>query len=68
MLGGVVKPGDQVSIGTISGEVIDMNWRSTVVRARGGRVDIIPNSVLNKNSTCASYQVGYDRGAHYYSA
>ena len=45
MLGGVVKPGDQVSIGTISGEVIDMNWRSTIVRARGGRVDIIPNSV-----------------------
>ena len=50
MLGGVVKPGDQVSIGTISGEVIDMNWRSTIVRARGGRVDIIPNSVLNKTA------------------
>ena len=50
MLVGVVKPGDQVSIGTISGEVIDMNWRSTIVRARGGRVDIIPNSVLNKTS------------------
>ncbi|MBF0916347.1 MAG: mechanosensitive ion channel, partial [Atopobium sp.] len=47
MLVGVVKPGDKVSIGTISGEVIDMNWRSTIVRARGGRVDIIPNSVLN---------------------
>ncbi len=43
----MVKPGDQVSIGNISGEV-DMNWRSTIVRDRGGKVDIIPNSVLNK--------------------
>lgn len=50
MLGGVVKPGDQVSIGNISGEVIDMNWRSTIVRDRGGKVDIIPNSVLNKTA------------------
>ena len=50
MLGGVVKPGDKVSIGTISGEVIDMNWRSTIVRDRGGKVDIIPNSVLNKTA------------------
>lgn len=48
MLGGVVKPGDQVSIGDISGVVIDMNWRSTIVRDRAGRVEIIPNSVLNK--------------------
>ena len=50
MLVGVVKPGDQVSIGNISGEVIDMNWRSTIVRDRGGKVDIIPNSVLNKTA------------------
>ncbi len=50
MLAGVIKPGDHVTISDISGEVIDMNWRSTIVRERTGRVQIIPNSVLNKTA------------------
>ncbi len=60
---GVVKPG-MSGIGTISSGIIDMNWRSTIVRARGGRVDIIQYS---KTALAHQYQVGYDRGAHYYS-
>ncbi|MFC2694141.1 MAG: mechanosensitive ion channel domain-containing protein, partial [Lactobacillus crispatus] len=50
MLAGVIKPGDHVTIGDISGEVTDINWRSTIVRERTGRVQIIPNSVLNKTA------------------
>ena len=30
MLAGVIKPGDHVTIGDISGEVTDINWRSTI--------------------------------------
>ena len=44
----VVKPGDQVGVGSVTGEVVDVTWRSTLVRSRGGSVDLIPNSVLNK--------------------
>ena len=50
MLGKVVRPGDNVTIGDVSGEVTDVTWRSTTVRSRGGSVEVIPNSVLNKTS------------------
>ncbi len=47
MIGKVVQPGDQVSVGTFSGEVVDVTWRHTVVRGRDGSEQVIPNSVLN---------------------
>lgn len=50
MLGRVVRPGDQVTIGGFSGEIVDVTWRSTMVRDRGGKVEVIPNSVLNKTA------------------
>ncbi len=50
MIARVVKPGDQVTIGDVSGEVVDVTWRSTMVRARDGKVQVIPNSVLNKTT------------------
>lgn len=50
MLGKVVQPGDQVTIGGYSGEVVDVTWRNTVVRDRTGAEEVIPNSVLNKTA------------------
>ena len=50
MLGKVVQPGDQITIGGYSGEVVDVTWRHTVVRDRGGAEEVIPNSVLNKTA------------------
>lgn len=50
MLGHVVKPGDNITVGSITGTVTDVTWRSTTVRSRGGNVEVIPNSVLNKTS------------------
>ena len=50
MMGRVVRPGDQVTIGGFTGEVVDVTWRSTMVRDRGGKVEVIPNSVLNKTA------------------
>ncbi len=50
MMGRVVRPGDQVTISGFTGEVVDVTWRSTMVRDRGGKVEVIPNSVLNKTA------------------
>lgn len=50
MLGKVVQPGDQITVGGYSGEVVDVTWRNTVVRDRGGATEVIPNSVLNKTA------------------
>ncbi|NEG69798.1 mechanosensitive ion channel [Bifidobacterium sp. BRDM6] len=47
MFGKVVKPGDVVTISGVTGVVEDISWRQTIVRARGGNVVIVPNSVLS---------------------
>lgn len=46
MAGKVIKPGDKISVGSVTG----VTWRSTTVRHRSGDVEVIPNSVLNKTS------------------
>ena len=50
MVGRVVQPGDKVTVGSTSGVVTDVTWRSTTLRTREGDVDVIPNSVLNKTT------------------
>lgn len=50
MLAKVVKPGDDVTVGSTSGRVVDVTWRSTTVRTRGGDLEVIPNALLNKTS------------------
>ena len=50
MIGRVVQPGDKVTVGSTSGVVTDVTWRSTTLRTREGDVDVIPNSVLNKTT------------------
>ena len=50
MVGKVVQPGDKVDVAGFSGEVVDVNWRSTTVRDRLGNEQVIPNSVLNKTA------------------
>ena len=50
MLSRAVRPGDKVTVGTTTGTVTDVTWRSTTLRSRAGDVDVIPNSVLNKTT------------------
>ena len=50
LAGKVVQPGDRVEVSGFSGEVVDVNWRSTTVRDRLGNEQVIPNSVLNKTA------------------
>ena len=50
MLSKAVQPGDYISVGDVTGEVTDVNWRSTTVMMRGGAQEVIPNSVLSKTA------------------
>lgn len=57
LLGGIqisftreIAIGDWVSIGTVSGEVKDINWRTTFLEDDLGKEHHIPNSLLNSSS------------------
>ena len=38
--------GDQLDVGTLRGEVLDVNWRQTVLRDKDGNTHVLPNSSL----------------------
>ncbi|MGI9596506.1 MAG: mechanosensitive ion channel domain-containing protein, partial [Acidimicrobiales bacterium] len=40
------RPGDWIRSGDIEGVVVDVNWRTTHIRTRGGDMIIVPNSQL----------------------
>lgn len=44
---GIVKPGDNVEVGTESGVVQDVSWRHTTIRDALGQTVIIPNSIIS---------------------
>lgn len=61
MLSKAVQPGDQVTVGGVTGEVTDVSWRSTTVLLRGGAREVIPNSVLSSTALThvTDWTVGY---------
>ncbi|PST45549.1 transporter [Bifidobacterium callitrichos] len=50
MVGRVIQPGDPVTIQSVTGTVVDITWRHTVIETRSGDRMVIPNSVLNTAS------------------
>lgn len=42
--------GDWITVGAITGEVVEMNWRSVRVRTRARDLVVIPNSVIGKET------------------
>ncbi len=42
--------GDWITVGAITGEVVEMNWRSVRVRTRARDMVVIPNSVIGKET------------------
>jgi small-conductance mechanosensitive channel/CRP-like cAMP-binding protein len=42
--------GDWITIGTLTGEVMEMNWRSVRIRTRARDMVIVPNSVIGKET------------------
>lgn len=50
MTGRILKPGDVITVGGFTGVVTDLTWRSTYMSDPYGQVNIIPNSVLWKQT------------------
>lgn len=46
----LIRPGDNIVVGSSSGVVLDMTWRHTSIRTEAGDEIIIPNSVINKTA------------------
>ena len=42
--------GDSIEVGGVSGTVMEINWRSAHIEALGGMVQVVPNSMLNKDT------------------
>ena len=42
--------GDWITVGAITGEVLEMNWRSVRVRTRSRDLVVVPNSVIGKET------------------
>ena len=42
--------GDWITVGSLTGEVMEMNWRSVRVRTRARDLVVIPNSVIGKET------------------
>ena len=46
----IVKPGDNIEVGTETGVVQDVSWRHTTITNARGETVIIPNSIISKTS------------------
>lgn len=42
--------GETIEVGSVSGEVKEVNWRSAHIEAIGGSIMVVPNSTLNKET------------------
>ena len=42
--------GETIEVGSVSGEVKEVNWRSAHIEAMGGAIMVVPNSTLNKET------------------
>jgi small-conductance mechanosensitive channel len=42
--------GETIEVGSVAGEVREVNWRSAHIEAFGGSVMVVPNSTLNKET------------------
>ncbi len=42
--------GETIEVGSVAGEVKEVNWRSAHIQALGGSIMVVPNSTLNKET------------------
>lgn len=46
----IVKPGDNIMVGSSTGVVKDVTWRQTTLKNSAGQEIIVPNSIINKTA------------------
>lgn len=49
-LAGIVRPGDNIEVGSSTGVVKDVTWRHTTIENAKGQRVVIPNSIINKTA------------------
>ena len=47
---GIVRPGDNIEVGSETGVVQDVSWRHTTIKDALGQTVIIPNSIISKTA------------------
>ena len=47
---GIIKPGDNIEVGGVSGVVQDITWRHTTIEDAYGQTIIVPNSNISKDT------------------
>ena len=55
---GIIKPGDNIEVGGVSGVVQDITWRHTTIEDACGQTIIVPNSNISKNTLVHLMPVG----------
>ena len=46
----IIKPGDNIEVGSSTGVVKDITWRHTTIRNGAGEEVLIPNSIISKTA------------------
>lgn len=47
---GIIKPGDNIEVGSEKGVVQDITWRHTTIKDNLGQIIVVPNSVISTTS------------------
>ena len=47
---GIVRPGDNIEVGSETGVVQDVSWRHTTIKDALGQTVIVPNSIISKTA------------------
>lgn len=47
---GIIKPGDNIEVGGVSGVVQDITWRHTTIKDACDQLIVVPNSNISKNT------------------
>ncbi len=58
---GIVKPGDNIEVGSETGVVQDVSWRHTTIRDALGQTVIIPNSIISTTALVRVHRRGGGR-------
>lgn len=55
----IVKPGDNITVGTVKGKILDITWRHTRLKNKDGDIIIVPNKMMNTSALVKTDPAGF---------
>lgn len=55
----IVKPGDNITVGTVTGKILDITWRHTRLKNSDGDIIIVPNKMMNTSTLVKTDPAGF---------